>query len=152
MPLPEPAPVDVPKPVLEMISKLKTEGFRVGKELYSRHSFGNWQFILEHGPLSVEILRDRGLWSIRAGGVGLGRSMVPLDTWRECLEDRKLPVAELELADYCAILVELWPSMEEALAPQRVTDTRNCLSIRGHERYRRSRENQRSAVADAYEE
>ena len=156
MPLPDPAPVDVPQPIFDLIASLKQQGFGVSKELYAADAFGNWQLILEHGPLRIEVLRDRSLWDLAVGGVGLEdevthpvlgkrrREMwIPIGTWQECLGGREVPVGEIPIPIECRLIEALWPRMEEALSLERIAETRECLAARGKERYLRGNEARR---------
>jgi len=79
--------VDVPEPLLSLLRSLILGAFSVVSERYDEESFGNWQAVLEHGALRIEMRLDRGSWDIGWGGKNMETTgsmrLSGLSAWRE---------------------------------------------------------------------
>ena len=51
--------------------------------------FGNEQVTISGDVISVEFLKDRGVWSVAAGRTGIGAQMHPAEVWRAWIERRR---------------------------------------------------------------
>jgi hypothetical protein len=74
---------------------LVSEGFTLGQELYSDEDFGNWLRVYVSAALSIQIVRERGQWSVLAGTQHHGE-FFSIAAWSRCLGGKRVESDSIE--------------------------------------------------------
>ncbi len=117
MPLPEPAPVDVPSSLHALVQSLLIDGFVQRRQDYDGDSFGCWRLVLGHERLRVCVVLDRYGWQVGAGWMESGTPREryhSIETWRECLEKLDFLVNRT-IEEQATYVATSWRDMEHAL-------------------------------------
>jgi hypothetical protein len=129
MPLPEPAPIDVPGCLHALAQTLLSEGFVQRRQEYDGDSFGMWRLVLGYERLRVLVMLERSGWLVGAGWMESGTRKErwhSVETWKECLEQLDLLVS-MTLERQAEYVAASWRDMEQALESERLTATDACL-------------------------